>query len=155
MKSLRAQIHAMRRRWPSFEMAHALEPAAVIWFGTLLAIERPFRVSIHYGLPYGDGDLPLFRIMPVVRVLNPRLRLNSCALDEAPLPHVYFEEYDLENSPLCLFDPAKKEWDHSKLIADTTVPWTIDWLTCYEAWDATGRWHGGGRHADMGKLSNG
>jgi len=36
---------------------------------------------------------------------------------------------------------------HDDLIALTTVPWAADWLACYEGWLATGRWHGGGRHA--------
>lgn len=155
MKSLRAQDHAMRRRWPSFEMTNAFEPDAAMWFGTLFGIERPFRVSIHYGLPRRGDERALYRLMPVVRVLNPRLRPNPDAQDEAPLPHVYFYEDDLPDSPLCLFDPAKQEWNPSKLVADTTVPWTIDWLTCYEAWEATGRWHGGGRHADIGELTGG
>ena len=48
---------------------------------------------------------------------------------------------------LCLFDPDREQWCASDLIADTTVPWTVDWLACYEGWLATGRWHGGGRHA--------
>jgi len=32
----------------------------------------------------------------------------------------------------------------SMLIADTTVPWTAEWLANYEVWLATGEWHGGG-----------
>ena len=30
----------------------------------------------------------------------------------------------------------------------TIVPWTIDWLACYEGWLATGEWAGGGIHTD-------
>ncbi|MBP8931241.1 MAG: hypothetical protein KBG46_08165 [Paracoccus sp.] len=39
-----------------------------------------------------------------------------------------------------------KEWNPSMSIAKTTVPWAARWLACYELWEATGRWHGGGRH---------
>ena len=31
-------------------------------------------------------------------------------------------------------------------VARIIVPWTIDWLACYEGWLATGEWTGGGRH---------
>jgi hypothetical protein len=30
------------------------------------------------------------------------------------------------------------------LIADSTVPWSVEWLIYYEIWKATGDWHGGG-----------
>lgn len=50
-----------------------------------------------------------------------------------------------------LYDPAKDEWDHSMLISETIVPWTLDWLACYELWLMTGRWTGGGRHPEMGR----
>jgi hypothetical protein len=30
------------------------------------------------------------------------------------------------------------------LIADSTIPWTAEWLIFYEIWKATGDWHGGG-----------
>jgi hypothetical protein len=80
-------------------------------------------------------------------VLEPRLEPQWRAREEAPLPHVFFDAKDITLSALCLFDPDKAEWDPNDLIADTTVPWTVDWLACYEGWLATGRWHGGGRHA--------
>ena len=76
------------------------------------------------------------------RGLNPEFD----ALEEAPLPHVYFDDKDITLSPLCLFDPDANEWSHEDLIAETTVPWAADWLACYEGWLASGRWHGGGRH---------
>jgi hypothetical protein len=74
------------------------------------------------------------------------LVLNFDADDEAPLPHVYFEAPDYRLSPLCLFDPMANEWNPSMSIAKTTVPWAVRWLACYELWEATGWWHGGGRH---------
>src|SRR4029079_18395204 len=83
---------------------------------------------------------------PLVRILSPRLVPRFDAAEEAPLPHVYFEEHDITLSPLCLFDPEAGEWSHDDLIAHTTIPWAADWLACYEGWLATDRWLGGGRH---------
>lgn len=147
MKTVRQQIGAMRRHWPSFEVTDAGNDHAT-WFGALAGIELRYRVMIQFGLPDQTGfDQSLWRRFPVVRVLSPRLRPNRDAKDEAPLPHVYFQSSDISLSPLCLFDPREREWSHDDLIAKTTVPWAADWLACYEGWRATGRWTGGGRHA--------
>ncbi|MCH7839386.1 MAG: hypothetical protein IID38_04000 [Planctomycetes bacterium] len=151
MKSLAVQIHAMRKRWPGFDLVHGFESDSVIWFGNLVGLERPFRVSVEYGLPTGP-ESPMFRLMPVVRVISPNLVLNFDAEDEAPLPHVFFDKEDIVHSPLCLFDPAEGQWNKKMLIAHTTIPWAVDWLACYESWEATGRWYGGGRHADADEV---
>lgn len=134
----------MRRRWPGFDVAEDTLDKA-IWFGSLIGIERPYRVMVEYRLPLGFPD-ERFRSFPLVRVLSPRLVLRFDLDDEAPLPHVYFDECDITLSPLCLFDPEAGEWSHNDLIAHTTIPWAADWLACYEGWLASGRWHGGGRH---------
>lgn len=136
----------MRLRWPRFEVCAGLPAHSLVWIGDLTPLGRRFRIWIEYGLPVAGAELVLFRTMPVVHVLSPRLVPNFEAKDEAPLPHVYFDERDISLSPLCLFDPDNNEWDHDCLIAETTVPWTVDWLACYEGWEATGEWHGGGRH---------
>jgi hypothetical protein len=138
------QVRAMRRHWPAFALGEETLDAAV-WFGPLAGLERTYRLMIQYGLPTGAADM--FRRFPVVRVLSPPLEPNFQAAEEAPLPHVFFSEPDITLSPLCLFDGEAQEWTHNDLIALTTVPWSADWLACYECWRATGRWHGGGRHA--------
>ncbi|MGB3553183.1 MAG: hypothetical protein WBA25_00925 [Jannaschia sp.] len=144
---MRAQLTAMRSTWPGFVPVRGMGPETVIWFGDLTGVERTFHLSIEYGLPMVGRDEP-WRDMPLVRVLRPRLVPNFETIDEAPLPHVYFEPEDLPNSPLCLYDPREGEWDPSMLLAATTVRWAERWLWHYEIWEATGRWHGGGRHAD-------
>lgn len=146
VKTIAQQVQAMRRRWPEFDVADVRDDQAM-WFGSVVGIERPYRVMIRYGLPSGVGNEPMWRCFPEVRVLSPRLILRPDAADEAPLPHVYFDYPDITMSPLCLFDPRDNEWSPNDLIARTTVPWTADWLACYEGWLATGRWFGGGRHA--------
>jgi hypothetical protein len=145
-KTLVEQARAMRAARPEFA-ATRLPGGAMAWFGPLVGVARPYRVMIEYGPVPAPSAAPLLERIPLVRVLNPRLEPRWSAHNEAPLPHVFFDKHDITLSPLCLFDPDRDEWDPGDLIAQTTVPWTVDWLACYEGWLATGRWHGGGRHA--------
>jgi hypothetical protein len=146
MKTMAQQIHSMKRNWPAFDMV-PMGREHVTWFGDLIGIQKSYRVMIEFGLPVDSSSNPLFRCFPQVRVIKPRLRPNWKALEETPLPHVYFDVDDIPNSPLCLFDPLASEWSHNDFIALTTVPWTCDWLASYEGWLATERWFAGGRHA--------
>jgi hypothetical protein len=146
VKTIQQQVRAMQRHWPAFGLGEATLDK-VVWFGPLAGLERMYRLMIEYGLPTRAAAHQMFRRLPLVRVLSPPLQLRFDAPEEAPLPHVYFSESDLTLSPLCLFDVEADEWSHDDLIAATTVPWAADWLACYEGWLATGRWHGGGRHA--------
>lgn len=150
MKTIPEQVRAMSRRWSQFDVAEQTQDRAV-WFGSLVGIERPYRVMVEYGLPIDNDVDEMWRRFPLVRVLSPELEPRFDAAEEAPLPHVYFDEKDLTLSPLCLFDPGRNEWTSNDLIAFTTVPWAADWLACYEGWLATGRWFGGGRHANIGE----
>lgn len=145
MKSLQDQIKAMKRRWPGF-IAYPQNDGSILWIGDLTPIEVRYTLTIRFGLAGGDVPDSYYWHFPEVRVVSPRLRPVFDAAEEAPLPHVYFDSEDLSLSPLCLFDPAASEWSPDDLIANTTVPWTADWLACYEIWLATGRWQGGGRH---------
>jgi hypothetical protein len=54
--------------------------------------------------------------------------------------------YDTEKQHLCIYYKRAKEWDETKFIADTIIPWTSEWLLHYEIWVATGTWQGGGIH---------
>ncbi|MFG1635413.1 hypothetical protein ACGFKX_11315 [Pseudonocardia alni] len=36
------------------------------------------------------------------------------------------------------------EWNDTKLLASTILPWASEWLQFYELWHATGVWLGGG-----------
>ena len=153
MRSLLAQVQDMGRLWPLFEPTSGTGPSSVVWFGPLKGLDRPFTLAVEYGLPL-KGSTQRHRFLPIVRVLRPSLILNFDAEEEAPLPHVYFEGPDYHLSPLCLFDPFAREWDASMSIARTTIPWAARWLACYELWEATGRWHGGGRHQQQGEIKD-
>ena len=144
---LERQIRAMASVWPSFKPTPGLSPFSVVWFGDLPGLERTFHVTVELAFP--GARQPGGASMPVVRVLRPCLRLNWDAEDEAPLPHVYFDQEEPTLSPLCLFDPRRGEWHHGMLIANTIVPWARRWLFNYELWEATGRWYGGGTHVNL------
>ena len=65
------------------------------------------------------------------------------------LPHCYERKYyssSKERVKLCLFYPGRGEWNNTMLIADTIIPWAVEWLYYYEKWRMTGEWYGGGEH---------
>lgn len=75
---------------------------------------------------------------PDVYVIEPKVL--QLPLNADKLKHVY----DSEKQHVCLYYRKAKEWDMNKMIADTIIPWTSEWLMHYEFWVATGVWHGGG-----------
>lgn len=77
---------------------------------------------------------------PDVYVLEPKPLM--LAEGKTKLEHVY----DTKKQHLCLYRKSAKEWNESKLIANTIIPWTSEWLFHYEIWVTTGVWHGGGIH---------
>lgn len=74
---------------------------------------------------------------PKVYLIKPPLQKNVKGEDA---PHLY------PNGRLCVYHPRFKEWDGSKSIAQTIIPWTSLWLYYYEVWLVTGEWKGGGEH---------
>jgi hypothetical protein len=70
---------------------------------------------------------------PRVRVIS-RLRTRP----QESLPHVWSHR----SRVLCLHE--EDDWHPRMLIADTTVPWTAEWLFFYELWLVTGEWDGSG-----------
>lgn len=65
------------------------------------------------------------------------------------IPHNYYTKYISDKNQivqLCLFYPKRKEWQRYMYIADTIVPWAIEWIYYYEMWRITGEWYGGGIH---------
>lgn len=126
-----AQIASMKQVWPGFKL-RGRRAGSIRWVGQVRPQFQTYRIEIiHYALR-----------TPEVRVLSPDLaRLPDN--EEGQLPHVYPPASD---PTLCLFDPKADEWDHSMLISRTIVPWSLDWLACYELWLMTGKWTGGDRH---------
>lgn len=140
--SVEEQIAAMRKIWPQFAARQIDRRAqSARWVGPVKPQYSSYTVEIRYQLG----------AFPEVRVISPapiRLPGNS----EGQLPHVY---PPAEDPTLCLFDPREDEWTPAMTIATTTVPWALDWLACYELWLMTGRWTGGGRHAEPRSAGTG
>jgi hypothetical protein len=81
----------------------------------------------------------LYRIgeIPKVTVLSPPLVPRE---EDGGIPHMYVDKR------LCLYMPDTDEWTADLSLADTIIPWTVEWLFHYEMWRATGKWSGGGKH---------
>ncbi len=133
---------ALRASWPTLRAERTGERTAR-WRGELKPLLRSYEVLVTYQAPLIIERIDPLRQQPRVRVLNPVLK-QRCGHPEGDLPHVYWDNPD--HPALCLFDHETGEWTPFHLLADTTIPWTIDWLGCYEGWRATGEWTGGGRH---------
>ena len=136
-----SQIRAMRETWPLFEVTR-LDEQSAMWRGPMRPFFMTYQVQIFYRAPLVIELVNPKRQQPEVRVIDPLLkRMRS---SEGELPHVYWD--DREKPMLCLFDAEAGQQSPCDLLAQTTVPWAIDWLACYEGWRATGEWTGGGRH---------
>ncbi|WP_035568843.1 hypothetical protein [Caballeronia sordidicola] len=94
----------------------------------------PLGRNYHVRLRYKLGNPPR------VTVISPNL--TSLAPDRR-LPHVYYATTPLS---LCLYLPGSGEWDPSKSLAETIVPWIAVWLFYFEDWLLTDDWKGGGKH---------
>ena len=77
---------------------------------------------------------------PKVYVVSPKHLL--IAQGKTKLPHCY----DQKKQQLCLYLPNNNEWNETKLLVQTIIPWAYDWLFHYEIWLGTGEWTGGGVH---------
>ncbi len=84
---------------------------------------------------------------PKVYLYNQKILQSK---DDYP-KHCYkrvFKSINNEYVQICLFLPG--EWRKDMLIANTIIPWAIEWLYFYELWRITGKWLGGG-HEFEGK----
>ena len=134
--TLDEQRARMKATWPKFvERGFDRAHEEIRWIGKCRPQFVTYTVEIRYR----------FLSFPKVRVLTPEL-VRLPENPEGQLPHVYPPAND---PTLCLFDPAKHEWDYTMALANTTVPWSFDCLACYELWLMTGRWTGGGRHGSL------
>lgn len=92
---------------------------------------RPWELTCRYAFrtEYRIGKLPrTFIEEPTLQRRKPNERI----------PHTYSDD------EVCLFRPFGHEWDPTKPIALTIVPWLMQWLVFYEVWLCTGHWHGEG-----------
>ena len=140
------QIADMACVFPAWS-CKTLDQRTAVWVGHLRPHKTSYSVRIEYTEPLlPEGRSALF-IQPLVEVSSPPLQRQFGNL-EGSLPHVYVgHPRTKRRGPfLCLFDDQADQWTSNDLISNTTVPWTSNWLSCYESWLATGKWFGTGKH---------
>ncbi len=142
--TIRAQMERMRRAWADFRVLGATD-WYVSWEGSLqpLAMHYTVRVSMCFDRQLSNAVVEGYA--PRVTVVDPLLRRRP-EQPGKPIPHIYPNTWCPDRPMLCLYLPWLGEWTLRDAVADTTIPWAIDWLACYEGWLATGEWAGGGVH---------
>lgn len=142
--SIDAQIADMASLWPKLRLV-AREGSCAAWRGPLRPLLQTFHIEIIYRVPAVIERLDARVLQPRVAVLSPPLRRRP-GDPEGALPHVYYGPND--EVTLCMIDPDAGEWSPGDSLAQTTIPWIIDWLSAYEGWRATGHWTASGRHVE-------
>lgn len=130
--TVHAQGSKLRYYFPNSSLKIINYDKGFIWEGELQpsALSSCYTIRIEYTLGYH----------PNVYVISPMpLPLAEGKIE---LPHVY----DHEKQRLCIYYKLGKEWHPNKMIVDTVIPWTSEWLLHYEFWVLTGEWNGGGIH---------
>ena len=120
----------MRRQWPDFD-GYRAGNGTLIWRGPLRPKAQVYAIFIAWH--------PTEMHLPYVIVEDPPLQPRP-GMDFTQIPHLLYCSDNPEQSGLCLFDPAGREWSPADLIADTTVWWASEWLNYYELWHMTGEW---------------
>lgn len=137
------QREIMRRSWPEFRILHQTR-RFIYWEGRLQPLNQAYTIRIGLARERKHRNAKL-STLPIVTVIDPLLHQRAENPSE-PIPHHYSNPNHPELPFLCLYDPDTQEWHPGLSVAQTIIPWTIDWLACYEGWLATGEWTGGGRH---------
>jgi hypothetical protein len=69
---------------------------------------------------------------------------------DKPNGHKFLKHvYSTPRQKLCLFFPNGEQWNGSKLLINTIIPWACEWLYFYEIWLLTGDWLGRGTVHDF------
>lgn len=137
------QAEIMRRAHPRFKVLRRTH-WWVLWEGPLRPLSQTYKVQVLLQRDQNRKKSAPARF-PRVIVIDPLL-CRRVENPSEPIPHHYPNQEHPELPFLCLYDPDTQEWHPGRSVAQTIIPWTIDWLACYEGWLATGKWTGGGRH---------
>jgi len=133
VRDIRQQIDRMRDVWSRLTLV-ARDSDSAIWEGPITPLLQTYQVSIFYRAPRLIENLDARRLQPRVSVISPHLR-PRLGDKEGMLPHVYYSPEG--KVTLCLLDPDAADWSPADLLAETTVPWTIEWLAAYDGWRAS------------------
>ena len=112
----------------------------LFWLGTVrpTIFSKTYTVAVFYQL----GN------RPQIFVIGEELE----KLEDAEFPHKF--DIDVKNKivQICLY--RYTEFTPSKLLANTIIPWTVEWLYFYELWLTTGQWLGGGEHPQCNDIKD-
>jgi hypothetical protein len=126
---LREQLAYMRMMWPRFDCRLAGSLLVCRGFVKPLDLSEQYSVRIDYRV----GKNPSIWVQG--------LPAPDDEVQGKRIPHRY------RDGSICLFYGS--EWTSDKAIAQTIIPWLLEWLIFYEGWLATGEWQGGGTHAEL------
>lgn len=140
------QVSSMADVFPDWSCERPTKRTAV-WKGKLQPHKIIYTVRVEYTEPLLPEGRSALYVQPLVEILAPKLK-RRFGNAEGSLPHVYIAHPRTTRSGpfLCLFDDKQSQWTSDDLISNTTIPWTSNWLSCYESWTATGKWFGTGKH---------
>lgn len=125
-------MSAMRRLWPRFDCERKPD-GLLIWSGYLRPHAQCYKIAVFWNASQFE--------LPYVMIVCPDLEpLKGGSFEQ--IPHLIYDDANPKHSGLCLFDPDGNEWCKAKLIAETTMFWTCEWLYYYEIWHVTGEWLG-------------
>lgn len=90
------------------------------WIGLIRPTDKSPEYKVKFEYPYPSP--------PKVWIISPTINANA--------PHRYSDK------SLCLYYPKDRSWSSKMYVAETIVPWTVEWLALYEIWNVTGEWFG-------------
>ena len=129
--SLALQREKIKKDWPEGEFKN-VSYKKFIWIVKI----KPTYISRSYDIRLEcEVNKP-----PYVYLYGENLKNLECS----DFPHIYGCNINKHEVRLCLALP--KEFNYSMFIADTIIPWTVEWLFYYEIWLYSGTWYGGGVH---------
>lgn len=141
------QIARMHAEYPGFAVLHST-PWIVLWRGDLTPYVRRYDVQLLYcAISFAPANIQANTVH--VEVVKPELSRRP-GKPEVPIPHTWRNPVTPTRPRLCLCTPG--EWTPAMSIADTIMPWTIEWLAAYEGWRATGIWYAGGHGTERENL---
>ena len=143
--TLNEQIAAMEAHWPQFRLV-SRSPCTALWEGPLAPLNKGYTIQVLYS----QVEFPcagILKHVPNIEVVNPLLQRRE-EEPNTPIPHIYSNDVLPERPYLCLYQ--RGEWTPYQPISDC-VPWTTEWLACYEGWLATGDWRGGGHGTERNR----
>jgi hypothetical protein len=131
--NLAQQLFSLRQFYP--EGKGTIRHPVLTWENQLtpLSLSRTYFTAVTYR----------FGSAPRTRVLSPSLVKLA---EGRRIPHLYSQN----EQRLCLYLPGTGEWNSSKFISKTIIPWALLWFFYFEEWLLSSEWKGGGAHPPSG-----